>query len=81
MDVRQRLAINLRRLRQAKGLSQEKFALEHHIDRTYVSGIERGRRNPTITIVAKLATALGVDVSELLAPAQDERPGTSARHC
>jgi len=71
MDVRKRLASNMRRLRQAQGLSQEKFALEHHIDRTYVSGIERGVRNPTITVIAKLAQALGVDVAELLAPAHD----------
>jgi transcriptional regulator with XRE-family HTH domain len=70
MDVRARLGANMRRLRLAQGLSQEKFALEHHIDRTYVSGIERGVRNPTITVVARLATALEVDVAELLAPVE-----------
>lgn len=64
MDVQQRLAVNLKRLRKATGLSQEKFALEHGIDRTYISAIERGRRNPTITVVKRLATALGVDVVE-----------------
>lgn len=60
------LGTNLRRLREAKGLSQEKFAFEAGIHRTYVSDIERGARNPTITVVESLAIALGVTASELL---------------
>ena len=66
MDVRQRLALNLRRLRQAEGLGQEKFALEHGFDRTYISGIERGVRNPTILVLERLAIALKVPVEDLL---------------
>lgn len=66
MDVKQRLGTNLRRLREAKGLSQEAFAFEAGIHRTYVSDIERGARNPTITVVENLAIALGVTASELL---------------
>ena len=66
MDIRQCLGRNLRRLREAQGLSQEKFAFEAHIHRTYISDIERGARNPTITIVQKLADALGVTASDLL---------------
>lgn len=66
MDVRQRLALNLRRLRLAKGLGQEKFALEHGFDRTYISGIERGVRNPTILVLERLALALEVPVEDLL---------------
>ena len=66
MDVRKRLGTNLRRLREAKGLSQEAFAFEAGIHRTYVSDIERGARNPTITVVDKLAIALGVTASDLL---------------
>ncbi len=65
MDVRLRLGANVRRLRKETGLSQEKFALEHGLDRTYVSGIERGARNPTITVVERLAKALDVDIEEL----------------
>jgi len=42
MDVRQRLAVNVRRFRKETGLSQEDFANVHGIDRTYVIGIERG---------------------------------------
>ncbi len=66
MDIRQRLARNLRRLREAKGWSQEAFAHEADIHRTYVSDIERAARNPTITIVEKLAAPFGITASELL---------------
>lgn len=66
MDVKQRLGRNVRRLRAAKGISQEAFAEEADIHRTYVSDIERGARNPTITVVEKLALALGVTASDLL---------------
>jgi transcriptional regulator with XRE-family HTH domain len=66
MDVRQRLALNLRRLRKSKDLGQEKFALEHGFDRTYISGIERGVRNPTILVLERLAVALEVPVEDLL---------------
>lgn len=65
MDVRKRVGKNLRRLRQAKGLAQEKFALEAELDRTYVSGIERGVRNPTIVVIQRLADALDVPAGEL----------------
>jgi len=61
VDIRQRLGANVRCLRQAKGLSQEAFADEAGIHRTYVSDIERGARNPTITVVERLAQALGVN--------------------
>ena len=66
MDVRKRFGTNVRRLRKQLGLSQEAFALEAGIDRTYVSGVERGARNPTITVVEKLATALEVKLGDLL---------------
>jgi transcriptional regulator with XRE-family HTH domain len=66
VEIRQRLARNLRRFRDAKGWSQEKFAFEADIHRTYVSDIERGTRNPTILVLEKLAAPLGVTASELL---------------
>jgi transcriptional regulator with XRE-family HTH domain len=67
MDIRRQLARNIKRLRQARGWSQEELADEAGLHRTYVSGIERGVRNPTITIVAVLAKALAVAPAELLA--------------
>lgn len=66
MDIKQRLGKNLRKHRTAKGWSQEEFAFEAHIHRTYISDLERGARNPTISVVDKLATALEVQVGELL---------------
>ena len=72
MNPRNRLGQDLRALRKARGLSQERFALEHDIDRTYVSGIERGTRNPTVTVLGRLADALGVDIHELLLPIAED---------
>lgn len=66
MDIRSRLGQNVRRLREAKGWSQEAFAEEAGIHRTYVSDIERGARNPTITVVEKLARSLEVRPGALL---------------
>ena len=66
MDIRERLARNLRLLRQEKGWSQEAFADEADLHRTYISDLERGARNPTITVVDKLANALDVPPGRLL---------------
>lgn len=65
-DVRQILATNMRLARIAAGISQEELAHRAGIDRTYVSGIERGKRNPTITVVARFAKALGTTTANLL---------------
>lgn len=67
MDIRRHLARNLKRLRLERGWSQEELAEQAGLHRTYVSGVERAVRNPTITIVAALAKALRVDAGELLA--------------
>ncbi|WP_310020671.1 helix-turn-helix transcriptional regulator [Croceicoccus sp. BE223] len=66
MDVRLRLANNLRALRTRRGLSQEAFAFEVGLHRTYISDLERGARNPTIVVVDRLAIALEVTPGELL---------------
>ena len=66
MDIQKRLGLNVKKLREAKGWSQEEFAHEADIHRTYVSDIERGSRNPTIKIVEKLAKCLDVPAGELL---------------
>ena len=67
MEIRARLAANVRKAREAKGWSQEDFADRAGIHRTYVSDIERGRRNPTISVVEKLARPFEITASELLA--------------
>ena len=66
VDIQARLGLNVRRLREAKGWSQEDYADRAGTHRTYVSDIERGRRNPTITVVEKLAGPFGIAVGDLL---------------
>ncbi len=66
MDVRQLFGTNVRRLRQERGLSQEQFGFAAGIDRTYVSGVERGLRNPTLMLAQKFADGLEVELAELL---------------
>lgn len=59
---------NVRRLRHGAGLSQERLAVDVGIDLTYLGGIERGRRNPSLKVLVSIATALGVAPAELLVP-------------
>ena len=66
MDVRRRLGLNLKRLREEQGFSQESFADHCGLHRTYISGIERGVRNPTVLILDKIAKALKVPAGSLL---------------
>jgi transcriptional regulator with XRE-family HTH domain len=56
---------NVRRLRQQKGLTQEQLAFEAEIDLTYMGGIERGRRNPSLPVMARIAEALSVSLPKL----------------
>ena len=66
MDVQRRLGLRVQQLRTAKGWSQEELAYRADLHRTYVSGVERGVRNPTITVVEKLTKALGCTYADLL---------------
>jgi len=54
----------LRKLRQAKGISQEAFADRCGLDRTYISGIERGRRNLSLVNIEVVAKALGISIAK-----------------
>lgn len=76
MDVRQRLAANIKRLRGELGLSQEGLAFETGLHRTYISGVERAVRNPTILVLEKIAETLKVPAGRLLdePPARRRRP-------
>jgi len=65
-DLRQAFAANLRRIRHAKGISQEDLAYEADVNRTYMSKLEKGASYPGLEIIAKLANALGVEPAELL---------------
>ena len=60
-----RLGLNLRQYRESKKLTQEKLGERAELDATYISGIERGVRNPSILSLARIAKALGISPSEL----------------
>ncbi len=78
MDIRRLVGINLRRIRKECGHSQEGLAFECGLYRTYISGIERGIRNPTVVILERIASALKVPSARLLeetaAPRTTSRP-------
>lgn len=61
----------MRRIRVAAGLSQDEIAVRMGVEQTYVSGLERGVRNPTLTTLERAAMALNVKITELL-----ERPSS-----
>jgi transcriptional regulator with XRE-family HTH domain len=72
MKGRALVAWNLRRLRVARGLSQERLAYDAEIDRSYVGSLERKEQNPTIDVLEKLCRTLNVDLIELFAvPAKE----------
>jgi len=60
-----RFGKRLRELRKERDLSQEDFAARCGLDRTYVSGMERGVRNPSLAVIETLAVALGIRLEEL----------------
>ena len=66
MDIRVVVGRNVRKFRDANDLSQEELADLSGLHRTYVSGVERGVRNPMVMILEKLATALGTRPAALL---------------
>ncbi len=66
MDVLERFGQRVRERRTALGLSQENFAATCHLDRTYISDIERGKRNVSLRNIEVIAESLGVSISELM---------------
>jgi transcriptional regulator with XRE-family HTH domain len=65
MKGRSLVARNVRRIRIAKGISQERLAFDSGIDRSYLGGIEREAENPTVDLLDRLADTLGVPLAEL----------------
>jgi transcriptional regulator with XRE-family HTH domain len=64
INIQKRFGQRMRALRVAKGLSQEEFAANCGLDRTYISGVERGRRNISLKNIDVVAQSLGVKISE-----------------
>ncbi len=71
MDMRRLVGRNLERIRRAKGLTQEELAVVSGFSQQYLSGLERGRRNPTVVTVYEIAKALDVSHLDLLAGNDD----------
>ena len=74
MDMRALVGTNFARLRKERGLTQEQVEERSGFSQWYISGLERGRRNPTIITLFELANSLGVRVVDLL----DERQQSNA---
>lgn len=70
MDMRKLVGTNAARIRRDKGLTQEQLAERSGLSQQYLSGLEQGRRNPTIVTLYEIACALGVSHLELLRPEQ-----------
>jgi transcriptional regulator with XRE-family HTH domain len=70
MDMRRLVGQNLRRIRDSKKLTQEQLAEISGFSQQYLSGLERGRRNPTVVTLYELALALDVSYLDLLRPAR-----------
>jgi transcriptional regulator with XRE-family HTH domain len=73
MGIRAIVGFNVQRLRRERGLSQEELSFRSGFTRAYLSGLEAGRRNPTIDSLSKLAQALDIEIEELI-----RRPFTEA---
>ena len=65
MEEHRRVGLNVQRLRRDRELSQEELAHRSRVHQTYLSGVETGRRNPSVGVLGRIARALGVDIEEL----------------
>jgi len=79
MDMRKLVGRNFGKLRKAKGFTQERFSEASGFTQQYISGLERGRRNPTIVTLYELASALGVSHVDLVIPDGDARSERSKK--
>ncbi|MBN8933880.1 MAG: helix-turn-helix transcriptional regulator [Rhizobium pusense] len=66
MDIRAVVGLNVLRIRRERSLSQEELSFQSGLTRAYLSGLEAGRRNPTIVSLSKLADARGLEVEDIV---------------
>jgi len=71
MDAVALLGLNVRKYRKLRGMTQEELGLETEMERSYVSDLERGTRNPSVRALGRLADALQVEPHVLLMPVED----------
>ena len=65
MDIKIQFGMRIKYLRGLKGWSQEDLALASNVNKNYISDLERGRRNPTLVVMERIAFAFGIPLSEL----------------
>lgn len=65
VDARVRVGLNVQELRRARGYSQEELAHRAEVHQTYLSGVERGKRNPSVLVLARIAAGLDADLEDL----------------
>lgn len=63
--IEEKVGQKIKQIRNGKGLSQEKLALKAEIDRTYLAGVEQGKRNPSLKSLEKIVEALGISFQDL----------------
>ena len=63
--IEEKVGQRIKQIRNEKGLSQEKLALKAEIDRTYLAGVEQGKRNPSLKSLEKIVDALEISFHEL----------------
>ena len=68
MQARKRVAVNIQRLRRLRDLSQEELGERARVHQTYLSQVEGAKRNPSIDVLERIATALNADIAELFKP-------------
>ncbi len=66
MNESEKMGKNLKRIRTAKGISQGEISRKLEVDKSFVSNIENGKTNPTLSTIVKIAKAIGVSVGELM---------------
>lgn len=79
MDLTDVFGQAVRHHRKLLGLSQEELAFRSGLDRTYISGVERGVRNPTLEVMQRIADGVGVDLAVLFCTARDMKSVVKAK--
>ena len=73
-DILKRFGLTIKRLREKKGISQEKLGEISNLHRTYIGMIERAERNITLKNIEKIAKALGTDISKVFEELESTKP-------
>jgi transcriptional regulator with XRE-family HTH domain len=79
MDMRRLVGRNVKRIREKKGLTQERLAEISGFSQQYISSLEQGRRNPTVITLYEISVSLGVSHMELVRPQASKRLDSAAR--